>query len=136
MPHPRPKSHPLIAGLDTKILNLVRQYIDEAVSAGDTTVFHKKSGNLNVTASQLCQYVVAVGDGQLQRTKRTLVQKATERAIDMINSEQGKPWKRSKNAGREPGDCFDEDGEGMVLDSDIDDIDAEDLVEFKVCGNP
>ena len=136
MPHPRPKSHPLIVGLDTKVLNFVRQYIDDAVEAGDTTLFHKKTGNLRVTASQLCQYVVSVGDGQLQRTKRALVQKSTERAIDLINSEQGKPWERGKNVGHEPGDCFDKDGEGMAIDNDTDDIDTKDLVEFKVCSNP
>lgn len=135
MPHHRPKSHSLIVGLDTKVLKLIHQYIDGAVEAGDASLFHKKTGNLSVTASQLCRYVVTFGDGQLQRTKRTLVQKSIERAVELINSEQGKSWKRGKNDGREPGDCFG-DGEGMVLDSDIDGIGAEDLVEFKVCYCP
>ena len=136
MPPPRTgKPRSLTSQLDAKVFGLVRQYIDEAVDEGNTSIFHKKTGTLSLGTSQLYQYVVSVGGGGLQRTKKTLVEKSIERAIEVINAEQEKPAKKGKKAPkepREPGDEFDDDGEGMAMDSDFEGVDIGDLVEIKV----
>jgi len=136
MPPPRtgrPRS--LTSQLDTKVLGLVRRYIDDAVDEGNTSIFHKKTGTLSLGASQIFLYVVSAGDGSLQRTKKALVEKSIERAIEVINTEQVKPAKKGKKAPkepREPGEEFDDDGEGMAMDSDFEGVDIGDLVEIKV----
>ncbi|KAF8418497.1 ribosome biogenesis ATPase RIX7 [Tirmania nivea] len=125
------KPHSLTSQLDTKVLGLVRRYIDDAVDEG---IFHKKIGTLSLGTSQLYQYVVLAGDGPLQRTKKALVEKSIERAIEVINAEQEKPAKKGKKASkepREPGGEFDDDGEGIVMDSDFEGVDIGDLVEIK-----
>lgn len=136
MPPPRPRTpHSLTSQLNTKVLGLVRRYIDDAVDEGNTSVFHKKTGTVVLGTSQLHQYVISVGDGGLQRTKKTLIEKSIERAIEVINAEHENLAKKSKKAPkepREPGDEFDDDGEGMVMDSDFEGIGIGDLVEIKV----
>jgi len=135
MPPRTGKPRSLTSLLDTKVLGLVRQYIDDAVDEGNTSIFHKKTGTLSLGTSQLYQYVISAGGGGLQRTKKVLVEKSIERAIEVINAEQEKPAKKGKKAPkepREPGEEFDDDGEGMAMDSDFEGVDIGDLVEVKV----
>lgn len=135
MPSSRLGKRSLTAQLDLKVLALVRQFIDDAVEEGDTSIFNRKTGTLCIGTSQLSQYVSAVGDGGLQRTKRAMIEKSIERAIEVINLEEEKPAKKSKNKDREPkepGDEYDDDGEGMVIESDFEGVDLGDLMEVKV----
>ena len=101
MPPPRTrKPHSLTSQLDTKVLGLVRWYIDDAVDEGNTSIFHKKTGTLSLGTSQLYQYIVSAGDGSLQRTKKALLEKSIERAIEVINAEQEKPAKKTTSSTR------------------------------------
>ncbi|KAF8474978.1 P-loop containing nucleoside triphosphate hydrolase protein [Kalaharituber pfeilii] len=129
------KPRSLTAALDTKILVLVRQYIDDAIEDGDTPLFHKGTGTLRLSVSQLCQYVSAVGDSGLQRTKKAAIEKSIERAIGVINAEQEKAGKdKAAGGSRKNGDRDedeDEDGEGLTMDSDFEGIDVGELVEVK-----
>ena len=150
MPPPPRSSKPgsLTAALDTKILILVRRYIDDAIEDGDTSLFNKSTSSLRLSVSQLSQYVSAVGDGRLQRTKKSMIEKSIERAIEVINYEQeqvqyrekDKPVRRKKRGKSVPVEeeeearPDEEDEEVMAMDSDFEGIDVDELVEIKVGG--
>ncbi|KAI5809637.1 ribosome biogenesis ATPase RIX7 [Peziza echinospora] len=111
MPPPRPaKPRSLTASLDGKILAIVRLYIENKIDEGDTSVFHK--GSLRLSVSQLSQYVTAVGDSSLQRTKKSVVERSIEKAIIVINNERG-----TEEEGAE--------------DSDLEGVQIADLIEVK-----
>lgn len=85
---PRPgKPRSLAAALDTKVLSLVRRYIDEQLSSSPSTSILTKSGGLRLSTVQVSQYVISAGDASLSRTKRAVIEKSVDRAILVINKE-------------------------------------------------
>ena len=95
---PRPPNRSLSKALDTKILSLVRQFVDEQSSDSPT---------LQLRLSAILTYVS--GDPALTRHKKPVLEKSIQRALDVILDEE------KEDDGDEEAGELDDEFEGLDL---------------------